>query len=107
MCFCVSKAGKVGVELCLVGMQLGIVGGEACVGVGSGCCGSVMGGVSVNGGGGRGGRGARGSTNETGRDVQCDAVCDVALSRLPGLVVYMRWVYVVVVLSVPCECYYA
>ena len=87
MCFCGSEARKVGVKLCLVGMQLGIVGGEACVGVGTGCCGSVMGGVGVSGGG---GRGARGSANESGRDVQCDAVCDVALSRLPGLVEDVR-----------------
>ena len=94
-------------------MELGSVGSEACAGVGSVCSGRVVGGMGKISGGGLGGRcgwgspgerGARGSANEAGGDMQCDAVCDVALYRSSGLVEEMRWVNIVVVLSVPCEC---
>ena len=114
MCFCVSEVGKVRVELCLLGVELGRFGSEACVGVGSVCSGRVMGGVGEISSGGlseRCGwgspseRGARGSANEAGGDMQCDTVCDVALSCSSGLVEEVRWVNIVVVLSVPCERY--
>ena len=111
--FCMSEVGKARIELCLIGMELSSLGSEACVGVRSVCSGRVMSGVGKIrsrglsarcGWGSPNGRGARGSANEARGDMQCDAVCDVALYCSSGLVEEVRWVYIVVVLSVPCEC---